>query len=132
MIRVMYKNLDHSDFVDNIVTERIQHVVDKFPEVKGATASVTVSKETSKTHIGPDIFQVKLILTHRGMKPVILQKENGNLYHATAVLADRLFESLHRHVERRRDFHRAERRMTRWNYSGLTAETQTADYQAVG
>lgn len=131
MVRVTFKNLQHSDFVTDIVTNKINHVLEKFPEAAGASATVIVSMENSKSHTGADMFQAKLILTMKGSQPIILHKTNGNLYHAAAVLSDRLFETLHRQFERRRDRHRAEKRMNRWNLSGLIPEPQLADFQAV-
>lgn len=141
MVRVMFKNLKKSDFIEDILNERVEHVLSKFPEAtKGGTATAVVAMENSHLHKGADLFQVKLILLLKGMKPIILQKENGNIYQAVAVLCDRLLESLHRHFERRRDHHR-HRRPSRWLKSGLLTELESQplnaserpfDLQAVG
>ncbi len=134
MVRVMFKNLKKSQFIENILDERIQHVLSKFPEAKGGTATAVVAMENSQFKKGADLFQVKLILLLKGMKPIVLIKENGNIYQAVAVLTDRLLESLHRHFERRRDSHRVDRRSSRWARSGLVAEFEQSqlDLQAVG
>lgn len=120
MVKVMFKNLAKSEFIENIITERIGHILSKFPGAEKATATAIVSMENSQWQAGPDLFQVKLILFLKGMKPFVLQKQNSNVYQAVAILADRLFESLHRFFERRRDRHKAERRQhRRWVQSGL-------------
>lgn len=141
MVRVMFKNLKKSDFIEEFLSEKVQHILSKFPEAtKGGSATAVVAMENSQLHRGADLFQVKLILLLKGMKPIILQKENGNIYQAVAVLCDRLLESLHRHFERRRDQYR-HRRPSRWSRSGLAAESEAQpmiasdspfDLQAVG
>lgn len=141
MVRVMFKNLKKSDFIEEFLNEKVQHVLSKFPQaLKGGTATAVVSMENSQLHKGADLFQVKLILLLKGMKPIVLQKENGNIYQAVAVLCDRLLESLHRHFERRRD-HNRHRRQDRWQTSGLVAGLDSQqliasespfDLQAVG
>jgi ribosome-associated translation inhibitor RaiA len=110
MVRVVFKNLEKSEFIKGVVTDKITHALEKFPELENATATVTVGMENSPLHAGPDLFQVKIILLSRGLKPIILEKEAGSPYQAAAILTDRLFEVLHRAVERRREKSRSERR----------------------
>ncbi|MFN7729968.1 MAG: HPF/RaiA family ribosome-associated protein [Bdellovibrio sp.] len=110
MVRVVFKNLEKSEFIKGVVTNKITHALEKFPELEHATATVTVGMENSPFHAGPDLFQIKIILLSRGLKPIILEKEAGSPYQAAAILTDRLFEVLHRAVERRREKSRSERR----------------------
>jgi len=115
MVRVVFKNLEKSEFIRGIVTEKISHALEKFPELENATATVTVGMENSPVQAGPDLFQVKIILLSRGLKPIVLEKQAPSPYQASAILSDRLFEVLHRAVEKRRERSRSERR--RWKGS---------------
>ncbi|MBX2995203.1 MAG: HPF/RaiA family ribosome-associated protein [Bdellovibrionaceae bacterium] len=115
MVRVVFKNLEKSEFIKDIVSDKITHALEKFPELENATATVTVGMENSPFHAGADLFQVRVILLARGLKPIVLEKQAGSPYQAVAVLTDRLFEVLHRAVERRREKSRSERR--RWKGS---------------
>lgn len=115
MVKVIFKNLQKSDMVREIVTEKVQHVLSKFPDLKNAAATVFVEMENSLTHPGKDDFRIKLIMASRGNKPVVIQKESDNFYQAASVLADRLFDVLHRYVEKRRDTRRhQQRRSVAW------------------
>lgn len=113
MVKVIFKNLDKSDFVSEIVQEKIAHVLEKFPDMTRNDATVVVEMENSPTHAGKDDFKVKLIMKSPSGKPLVIQKEGPNLYQASAVLADRLFELLHRTLEKRRDIRRGLQR--RWH-----------------
>lgn len=115
MVRVVFKNLEKSEFIKDMVSEKINHTLEKFPELENATATVTVGMENSPFQAGPDLFQVRVILLARGLKPIVLEKQAASPYQATSVLTDRLFEVLHRAVERRREKSRSERR--RWKGS---------------
>ena len=112
MVKVIFKNLEKSDMVSEIVQEKVSHVLAKFPELEGATATVSVEMENSPIHAGKDDFRVKLVVTNRRFKPLVLQKEGPNLYQAAAILSDRLFEVLHRSLEKKRDQRRHSQR--RW------------------
>lgn len=103
MVKVIFKNLEKSEMVSEIVQQKITHVLAKFPELTEAQATVSVEMENSPTHVGKDDFRIKLVVTNRRFKPLVIQKEGANLYQAAAVLADRLFEVLHRSLEKRRD-----------------------------
>lgn len=115
MVRVVFKNLEKSEFIQELVREKISHSLAKFPELENATTTITVGMENSQFRAGPDIFQVRLILLSRGLKPIVLEKEAASPYQAAALLSDRLFEVLHRAFDRRRERLRSEKR--RWKGS---------------
>lgn len=110
MVRVVFRNIPKSEFIKDAVQEKVNHVLTKFPELGNAATTVIVGMENSPLHAGPDNFHVKVILLSKGLKPVILQKEGMTPYQAVANLADRLFEVIHRALERRREKTRSERR----------------------
>lgn len=99
-VQVVFQNLEKSEFVEEIVHERIESVLEKFPQTQNGNATVYVSMENSHHQAGPDFFKVKLMLKGLKMKPIILAKHSKNLYEATAQVVDSLFESFHRHSEK--------------------------------
>lgn len=117
MVRVVFRNLASSESLKGAMTEKVNHVVEKFPDLASANSmtTVTVGQQNSILHAGPQLYQVKLILIARGMKPIVLQKTAENVYLAMALLADRLFEVLHRALERRREKARSKSR--KWKSS---------------
>lgn len=112
MVRVVFRNLATSESLKGAMTEKVQHVIEKFPELASTNSmtTVTVGMQNSVLHAGPQLYQVKLILLARGLKPIVLQKHAENVYLAMAMLADRLFELLHRALEKRREKTRAKGR----------------------
>lgn len=121
MIRVLFKNMKSSDFIEAALQEKIEHVLNRFPQSHRASITATVNMENSQLHPGPDLFQVKLIVLLKGMRPVVLQKENSNVYQTIAQVTDRLSEVLHRHFQRLRDHHQLDGRVRRWQMSGLAS-----------
>lgn len=116
MVKVIFKNIEKTESIVSIVQEKISHILGKFPELVDATATVSLEMENSPQHVGRDDFRVKLVMSHRGARPIVIEKEGENLYQTTAILADRLLEILHRAVEKRRDSKRSVQR--RWSTAG--------------
>jgi len=116
MVRVVFRNFKKSDWMENLIAEKVHHVLSKFPNMHSAKTTVIVGMETPN-HAGPDIFHVKLIALSKGLKPVVLQKDGENPYQAAANLSDRLFEVLHRALDRRREKNRSEKRRFKGNHS---------------
>lgn len=119
MVKVIFKNLNKSEFVLDSVKEKIGRVLEKFPELENASATISIEMENSPIHAGKDDFRVKLIMLSRGLKPIIIQKDSPNVYQAASLLADRLMDLLARHVEKRRDTRRAARRS--WRQQDMVA-----------
>lgn len=114
MVKVIFKNLKKSEFVLDSVKEKIGRVLEKFPEMENASATISIEMENSPQHAGKDDFRVKLIMLSRGHKPIVIQKDSANVYQAASLLADRLFDLLHRSVEKKRDLRRAAGRTRRY------------------
>ena len=99
-VQVVFQNLKKSEFVNQIVHERVESVLEKFPQTEKGNAIVYVSMENSHHQAGPDFFKVKVLLKGLKMKPIVLAKHSQNLYEATAQVVDSLLESFHRHSEK--------------------------------
>ena len=59
MIKVVFKNLDSSELAKQIVLERINDLISKFPDLQDHRIYVTLSMTNSSTQAGPDEFRVK-------------------------------------------------------------------------
>ena len=115
MVKVVFRNLANSEVMKNVIKEKVNHILSKFPNLDNSMATVIVGQGHSPTHASSDNIQIKLILTSRGFKPVVLSKEGESATAVIALLFDRLFEVVHRALERRREKTRSARR--RWKGS---------------
>src|SRR5580704_1892713 len=115
MLKVVFRNLAKSEFMKDIIDEKVGHVLEKFPDLVNSATTVVVGMQNTPMHAGPELFRIKLILKSRGLKPIVLEKHSDNAYQAAAMLADRLFEVLHRAIERRREKLRLQRK--KWKHS---------------
>lgn len=103
MVKVVFHNLEKSNLVRGVVTDLVESTLSKFPRTERAHVDIFVSMENSPVHAGPDQFSVKLVMSQKGMKPIILTKSAENLYQAASLVSDRLLEALHRAFEKRRE-----------------------------
>jgi len=100
MIQVKFKNVEKSELAREAVEERLEPLVDKFPDLKASKIKVTLEMENSPTKAGPDLFRVKLHAVGARYDGIVLEKANSNLYIALADLADHMLESLNRFGDR--------------------------------
>jgi len=110
MVRIVFRNFGQSSRVKDYIQQKVAHVLEKFPEALGSSTTIIVARESSPVHLGPQQFHLKLISLVKGTKPVILEKSGPSAEQALALLADRLFEVMHRAIERKREKNRAQRR----------------------
>lgn len=110
MVKVIFKNLKKSDMVRNIVSEKIEKTVNKFPEMEQVSSTVIVSREHSPEHTGVEWFSVKLLVNGKGIRPIVLEKSAEALYQALAMVSDRALEILHRSLAKERVIHRHKKR----------------------
>ena len=96
MIQIKFKNLEKSELAREAVTERIETLVDKFPDLKESKIQVTLEMENSPAQAGPDLFKVKVHLSRGRYNSITVEKENSNLYIALAEVVDHMLESLNR------------------------------------
>ena len=110
MVQVNFKNLERSPMVRQIVAEKMEKVLAKFPRFANTTATVSVSTENSRI-VGPShYYSVKLCVRAKGLRPIIIEKRAANFYAAVAEMTDHALEILHRSLEKRRDVIRSSRR----------------------
>ena len=102
MIIVAFKNLEKSELARDAVIERLDHLVDKFENLKVSHIRVTLEMENSPTQAGPDLFSVKVQVRGGIYDGVKITKSSSSLYVALADVADHLLEVLNRFTDKLR------------------------------
>jgi len=116
MIRVIFKDIKRSDFLENVVVMKMQDVIDKFPGLNDHQILVTLSMENSPRHPGPDSFSAKIYITGPRFGRIVIEKSSPTMYASIANLSEVLLERLNRTLDRARVRGRAQER--RWRMSG--------------
>lgn len=62
MIRIVFKNLDESELAKDVVYERIQTTIERFPDLEDHRLTVALSMDNSPLKPGPDLFKAKLLI----------------------------------------------------------------------
>lgn len=100
MIQVKFKNLEKSEMVREIVHERAEALVEKFPDLMASKLQITVEMENSPLQAGPDLFKVKLYVSRGRYNGITVEKAAANLYVALAEVIDHMLEVLNRYGDR--------------------------------
>lgn len=102
MIHLKFKNLEKSELAREVVEERIEALVEKFPDLNESKVQVTLEMENSPTQAGPDLFRVKLHIVRGRYDGITYDKADANLYVALAGVVDHMLEKLNRFGDRLR------------------------------
>lgn len=102
MIQIKFKKLDKSELAREIVTERIEALVEKFEDLKNCRIMITLEMENSPTQSGPDLFKVKLHVSNGRFGGTTVTKSDSSLYKALAEMMDHMLEKLNRAGDRER------------------------------
>lgn len=102
MIQIRFKNLEKSEMAREVAQDRIESLVNKFPDLSESKLLVTLEMENSPTQAGPDLFKVKLHVSKGRYNGVTVEKANSNLYVALADVVDHMLEKLNRFGDRAR------------------------------
>lgn len=102
MIHIKFKNLEKSQMATEIVQERVESLVEKFPDLRRSKIQVTLEMQNSPTQAGPDLFRVKLYVVRGRFDGIVVDKANSNLYIALAEVVDLMLEKLNRFGDRLR------------------------------
>lgn len=113
MIQIIFRNLEKSELARNVTLERLESLLERFPDLRDARISVTLSMENSRLQAGPDLFRVKVFCHTGRYRGVTLQKAAPNLYIALADVVDHMLERLNRFGDRSRVRQRAKLRKER-------------------
>lgn len=102
MILVKFKNLDKSELAREVVQDRIEAMIEKFPALNESKIQITLEMENSPFQAGPDLFKVKLHIARGRYHGITIEKEDSSLYVALAEVSDHMLEKLNRFGDRRR------------------------------
>lgn len=102
MIQIKFKNLEKSEMAREAVQERMEALVDKFPDLNECKMLVTLEMENSPTQAGPDLFKVKVHVSRGRYRNTTVEKSDSNLYAALAEVVDHMLEKLNRFGDRMR------------------------------
>jgi ribosome-associated translation inhibitor RaiA len=102
MTVVKFKNLDSSELAREAVSERLDCLKDKFPDLKACRIVTLLEMHNSPFKPGPDLFTVKVQVLNGRYRGVTISKSDGNLYVAFAAVAENLLERLNRFGDRTR------------------------------
>lgn len=112
-MRIVFRNIEKSEFAKEAVEERLGDMVEKFPKLNGHKITVTLFMENSPVQPGPDSFGVKVLIQGRFFKAISLCKTSPSLYLALADVREHLLEVLNRSSDRVRVFERKKERKYR-------------------
>lgn len=102
MIKVVFKNLERSELAREATTERLETVVEKFPDLRESKMRITLEMLNSPAQAGPDLFSVKLYVAGGRYRDITIEKSATSLYVALADLVDHMQEKLNRFGDRSR------------------------------
>ena len=102
MLKIVFKNLEPSQLARDIVKEKIEPVIGKFPSLADHKVTLTLEMENSPAQAGPDLFSVKLHVVRGRYDGVTVEKSDASLYVALAEVVDHMLEVLNRFGDRAR------------------------------
>lgn len=102
MIIVKYKNMERSEIVREAVHERLDLLIEKFPDLEDSRMEMTLEMENSPFKTGPDLFTAKLHISRGRYSGVTAKRSSPNLYIALAELNEMMLERLNRFGDRAR------------------------------
>lgn len=128
MISIVFKNLEKSELAREAARERMETLIEKFPDLQRSRMRVTLSMENSPTQAGPDLFRVKVFCHGGRYRGVGLEKTSTNLYVALADVVDHLLERLNRFGDKHRVIQRQQsRKVVDW-MTGLEKKSAAGEF----
>ncbi len=102
MIHIKFKNLEKSEMAREAIQERIEALMEKFPDLHESKIQITLEMENSPLQAGPDLFKVKVHIARGRYDGITVEKSAANLYVARAEVIEHMLEVLNRHGDRAR------------------------------
>lgn len=110
MTQVVFRNMEKSELAVQLVKDRLDEVLDRFPDTSSCRVVATLSSENSPRQAGPDLFRVNVRLERGRFAGVVLEKAAPSLYIALADICEGLLERLNRFGDRARVINRQQAR----------------------
>jgi ribosome-associated translation inhibitor RaiA len=102
MVKITFNNLEKSELAREAVEEKLQEVIERFPDLAQAQVYINLAMDNSPRQKGPDLFRVKARIQRGKYDGVILEKEAPSLYTALADLSAHLLARLNRNGDKAR------------------------------
>ena len=96
MIQIKFKNLERTEMAREAVEERIETLIQKFPDLSASKIQITLEMENSPSQAGPDLFRVKLHVARGRYNGITVDKADSSLYVALAEVVGHMLEKLNR------------------------------------
>lgn len=110
-MNIVFKNGLESEFVKNAMTEHMEHLQEKYPELENTEATVTLRMENSPLQAGADSYTVKIRLNGgRRIRGVSLQKRAKTFYEAVNNAFHSMARKVSKKISKRRTINRNRRR----------------------
>jgi ribosome-associated translation inhibitor RaiA len=109
MLKINLKNETKMLGSRELIQDRMNNIVSKFPELNSHKISITVSVYNSPNTAGLDEFGVKTNITGK-IYNLTLEKRAANIGLALAQLVDGLLERINRYSDKKRTIQRAKKR----------------------
>jgi len=114
MIKLTFKNLDRSSLAEQIVLERMNLLIEKFPDLEKHSILVTISMDNSSSQAGPDEFGIRVLMKGQKFEGLIVEKKAKTLYLALSDMSEVLLELLNRRIDKLRVRRRAQSRSVKY------------------
>lgn len=125
MTNVKFKNLDSSALARDAVSERLDTIAEKFPDLRDSRVEAVVEMHNSPFKSGPDLFTVRVQILNGRYRGVAIAKSNSNMYLALWAVVEKLLERLNRFGDRTRvnDLKKARANMNRFYESEMKIDS---------
>lgn len=115
MIKISFKNLEKSSLARDIALEKMNLLIEKFPELEHHNIQITISMDNSSSQAGPDEFGIKIQIKGKKFGGLIVEKRAKTLYLAIAELNEALLELLNRRTDKLRVKKRSQLRKAKYS-----------------
>lgn len=102
MINIVFKNLEKSELARDVVADRLDAIVEKFPDLQKSRINVTLEMQNSPVRAGPDLFVVRAQINSGRYRGLRVEKSAQSLYVALADVVEHMLERLNRFGDRAR------------------------------
>ncbi len=89
-LRVVFKRLGRSDFIENHIRRRIEYALERFREDRDLNAQVKVELENAHHRTGDETYKCQVNVKSKSITLIFISKKSSNLYKAIAETFEKL------------------------------------------
>lgn len=110
MIEIVFNNLERSELVTELVTDRALSAVARHPGLEHSNLVITIGRQCISDPSRPDLFTVELLIQKGLFDGIVLKAESSNFFEALdevqRVLPDRLNQMDGSRFSKEKSFHK--------------------------